>query len=164
MGLNRLVRLALPVLAVLLLAPACGGAPEGTRVTVTAQDHLYQGVPANLGTGSVSFRFQNRGREVHEFHLFRVAAGAPVVQQLLELPDEELMANLTSVGITSANPGQVSNLQANVTAGRYLALCMIPLGTLPGDGHAGHDMDGEMHPPRPDSHFRSGMYAEITVG
>ena len=67
--------------------------------------------------------------------------------------------------MATADPGKQESFDADLTAGRYAAVCFIPVGTLPG-GHSGHDME-EMEDmvfdPNADTHFKRGMYAEFEV-
>ncbi len=156
-------RLVLPALLLVVLFAGCGGGPEGEPINVSAREYAFEGLPGNLEAGPFSFTLINKGSEVHELHLYRLAEGAGTARELAGLSDEDLLDELESVGITSANPGDEGSFDAELPAGRYLAVCFVPVGTTPDEGHSGHEMKGEAHELGPDAHFRKGMSAEITV-
>lgn len=157
-------RLRLFAFATLMLAlSACGGGPEGEPVSVTAREYAFEGLPGTLDAGAYSFTVENEGSEVHELQVFRVEDGAPSVAELQGLPDDELLGQLEHVGAASADPGDHGTFDAELEAGRYLAVCFVPVGTTPDEGHEGHEMTGEAHELGPDAHVRKGMSAELTV-
>lgn len=160
------MRLASTVTALALavgLLTACGRSPEGPAIEVTARDYTFEGLPEALEAGPVTFELANTGREVHELHLFESGPEAGGLQELAALTGDDLLAQLTSVGIASADPGETDALDADLEPGRYLIFCFVPVGTLPEEGHGGHEMDGDEHPPVADSHYRVGMLREFSV-
>ena len=163
----RSLRLAVPVLVLAALA-ACGGSGGGQAVDTTAREYAFQGLPSTLKTGDTTFSIDNQGSEVHELHVFRLDEDVATVSELLDKSQDEAQDKLTSVGMALANPGDEESFDAELTAGRYAAICLIPVGTRPEEGgHAGHDMEDMedmVFDPNADTHMRRGMYAEFTVG
>lgn len=155
--------MVLPALLLLALFAGCAGEPEGEPIKVSAREYAFEGLPGEVPAGPFTFTLSNKGKEIHELHLYRLADGAGTAQELQGLPDGDLLEELESVGITSANPGDDGSFDAELSAGRYLAVCFVPVGTTPDEGHSGHEMQGEAHELGPDAHFRMGMSAEITV-
>lgn len=121
-------------------------------------DYGYNNVPATPTAGQAAFRFTNTGDELHELVLFRINDESLTVQQLLEMPEEEAMANVTFAGDAFAESGDSDVLFTDLEAGRYGVVCFIPVGTesvadLPDDESVANT------PP----HFTQGMVAEFTV-
>lgn len=166
MGLLRSFRPALT--AVLLMALAgCGGSGDSQSVDATAREYAFQGIPETLKAGPTTFSIDNEGSEVHEIHVFRLSEDVGAVSELLNRSQDEAQDKMTSVGMASADPGDQRSFDADLDAGRYAAVCLIPVGTLPEAGHSGHDMEDMedmVFDPNADTHMRRGMFAEFTVG
>jgi hypothetical protein len=163
MGKHRLFLAASAWLLVVLPA-ACGTSGGGNPVGATAREYAFQGIPATLPAGQTSFTVDNQGGEVHELHLFKLDDGVGTVAELLGMSQDEAADKLESVGSAMANPGDEESFDASLSAGRYAAVCLIPVGTKPSGGHAGHDMEDMVFDPNADTHFKRGMYSEFTVG
>lgn len=165
MGLPRRFWPALLSVALVALG-ACGGSSDGTPVAVTAREYAYRGFSDSLEAGKFSFSLDNSGEEVHELQLFKLDDDLATVTALLDRPQDESLDKMTSIGVATADPGKKESFDAELTAGRYAAVCFIPVGTKPGGGHSGHDME-EMEDivfdPNADTHFKRGMYAEFEV-
>ncbi len=121
-------------------------------------DYGYNNVPATVPAGQVAFEFDNTGDELHELVVFRINDESLTVDQLLEMPEEEAMGNVTFSGVAFAEPGNEDILLTDLEAGRYAIVCFIPVGTesfedLPEDEGAA------TQPP----HFTQGMDAEFSV-
>ena len=119
------------------------------RVSVTAADFTYTGVPANLPAGNTSFSVKNTGKEFHEFIVMRRKDGVnDAVVDIFKAGPESAATKLDQVGAGSAvAPGTTSGLVSTLTPGRYVYVCFIPSGVK-------HDGP---------SHFAKGMYGEFTV-
>ncbi len=99
-------------------------------VDVTAVDYDFEGVPDTLAAGEVTgFRFSNEGEEVHEMVIFNLGDDERPLDELLELPDEELEGILTFVGASFAGPGDENGTFQRLESGRHAMVCFIPLGT-----------------------------------
>lgn len=126
---------------------------EWNTVDVTAADYAFQGVPSEVDSGVTSFEFKNGGTEVHEMVVFRINDGVTdTVDELLAMPEEEVVTKTTMVTQTGAVPGEDEYTIADLTAGRYAMLCFVPEGT-----HT-EDMEGTGEP-----HFMRGMVYEFSV-
>lgn len=128
-----------------------------TRQDVTATEYAFAGLPDELEAGTVSFELTNDGTELHELQLFRRNDGVTEpVEELLALPEEQVMSKVTPVGSGAfAPPGESGYMVVDLDAGDYIALCFVPTG-----------MTSEDQPPAPDAppHVAHGMVAELSVG
>ena len=125
-----------------------------TRVDVTAREYAFEGIDEELEAGATTFEFANEGQEVHELSVVRKAEGTTEsFDELLEMGEEESADKIEFVAHAFAEPGDSEYVIADLTAGEYIALCFIPVGSTP---EAGEDVDG---PP----HFTQGMRVEFTV-
>ncbi|HEX2052211.1 MAG TPA: hypothetical protein VHJ78_00610 [Actinomycetota bacterium] len=164
MTVLRSLRPLLLILVILSL-PACGGA-EGEPVSVTAREYAFQGLPTALEAGPFEFSIANQGEEAHELHIFKLADDVGSIADLQGKSQDEAMDVLTTVGMAVANPGDEQSFDAELEAGRYAAVCLIPVGTKQADAHAGHnaeEMEDIVFDPNADTHFRRGMYSEFSV-
>jgi hypothetical protein len=116
------------------------------EVDVTAVDFSFEGLPETIDAGTVGLKLTNEGSEPHALVVFKFNDGdTTTLEQLLELPEEEVMQHATFAAAAQAGPGSWGASFAELEPGRYAAFCPIPMG---GDG-----------PP----HFMQGMVAEFTV-
>lgn len=126
----------------------CGWA----TVDVSAADYRFDGVPAELASGVTSFELQNTGAESHEMVLFRRNDGVTEsVEELLAMPEDEVMTKVTMVAATGAEPGESEYAIADLEPGLHAMLCFIPVGTTA-------DAEGSGPP-----HFTEGMVTEFEV-
>lgn len=121
---------------------------EWTRVDVTATDYEFDGLEPAPDRGRSSLELRNEGKEPHEIVLFKVNEGVTdTIEELLDLPEDEVMKKVTRAGAAFAEPGQRDYGIVDLRPGRYGAVCFIPVG------------GGEEGPP----HFTKGMFQEFTV-
>ena len=121
-------------------------APPRPDVTVTATDFKLS-LPSRLPAGPTTFRVVNRGRELHQLYLVKLADGKTAADLVHALePGAPPPSWATDVGgPNGVDPGATS-LAATVTLtpGHYAALCIIPSpGGVP--------------------HIMKGMYTDLTV-
>lgn len=118
---------------------------------VTGVDFGFEGLPSEVPAGRVGIRFTNgtETEEAHEMVLFRRLDGVEdSVDELLALPEEELMSKVAMAGVLFADHADMEvNAMLDLEAGSYVALCFIPVG------------GAEDGPP----HFAHGMVAEFDV-
>lgn len=97
------------------------------RVDVQAVDWAFTGVPDEIHSGRVSFSVDYAGEDEHEMVLFRrnddVTAS---LDELLELPGDEMMGKVTMAGVTWGAPGSTSYLPADLEPGTYFLMCFLP--------------------------------------
>lgn len=120
---------------------------------VTAVDYGFDGVPDELPTGYHVVTFSNGGQEQHEMFALRFNDGTTEsLEEIAELPEEEVFTKISPVNATWAPPGGSDTVSWNLSEpGRYAIVCFIPVGSVgetEGDG-----------PP----HFTQGMVQEFTV-
>jgi hypothetical protein len=125
------------------------------RADVTAVDYAFQGVPATMNAGTVSFEFRNKSQrgEHHEMVVFKKNEGVrESFQQLLMLPDEEAKTKATIVTGAKAPPGASSYGVAKLVPGDYAMVCFISVGSKK------ENPKGQGPP-----HFIHGMVTEFAV-
>jgi hypothetical protein len=136
------------------------------EIDVTGQEYAFEGLPAEVPAGGTIFNFENVGDEVHEIAIFRINDDVTeTVDELLALPEEEAFSKVTSAGFAFAFPGTSASGTADLTPGRYVALCFLPTGASP---EIISQMEGPDSSPPPGAelgppHFIQGMVAEFTV-
>lgn len=121
-------------------------------------DYGYNNIPTTAEAGQVAFRFNNTGDELHEMVVLRINDESVTVQQLLEMPEEEAMAQVSFAGRSFAEPGQEDVLFTDLEAGRYAVVCFIPVGTESFEDLPEDESDVSQPP-----HFTQGMVAEFSV-
>jgi len=120
---------------------------EGAQVIpVTAVDFAFEGIPATVPAGDVSFEFSNRGEAAHEMVMFKLGEGVDL-DELLSRDEEPSEEEAQEVGSTFARPGEGGRyLNAEgLDAGTYAVVCFIP-------------------GPEGKSHYELGMKTTFTVG
>jgi plastocyanin len=142
-------------------APAEDDEAEGETLEVTGVEYAFEGLDAEVEAGT-ELTFTNGGKEVHELILMRINDDETrSVEELLQLPEEEAMQSVTMMGVSVAAPGEDGEImEGDLTvadAGRYAAICFIPVGTT--EMPEGPPAEGEGGPP----HFTQGMVQEFTV-
>ncbi len=127
---------------------------KGQKGDVKALDYAYDGLKPTYSAGLTQFKMQNTGKEVHEMNIARLKPGVKLTfAQILKLPESQ--ADKYVVQVAGADPvpaGQSSYASADLTPGKYIAICFIPQGTTslqkPGKGKP---------------HFLLGMQKEFSV-
>lgn len=120
---------------------------------VTAVDYVFEGIPDELSAGYTVVTFSNEGQEQHEMFALRFNDDTTEsLEEIAELPEEEVFSKITPVNATWALPGTSDTVSWNLAEpGRYAVVCFISVGSVgetEGDG-----------PP----HFAEGMVREFTV-
>ena len=82
------------------------------------------------------------------------------VHDLLMMPEEEVDTKITFVGGMFAEPGQHAATAAELTPGRYAAVCFVPVGSTP-EAVAAATANSSQVEGQP--HAMVGMTAEFTV-
>ena len=139
-------------------APSAEGA-----ITVTAVDFAFEGVPAEVPSGS-TMSLVNTGQEVHEMIVVRkLPTTTQTFEELLALPQDQTEGLVEDIGFAYAEPGQqAADVVTIGEPGDYLMICFIPAGTtsLPSiDPNSSEPPDLGTGAP----HFTLGMLKEFTV-
>jgi hypothetical protein len=119
------------------------------ELDVDGIDYGFEGLPAKIEAGRVGIRFTNRSEhgEAHEMVLMKRNEGATEsVEELLALPEDQVMTKLTPAGVVFADQpeGQAVSM-LDLEPGKYVAVCFIPVGGgEDGMPHAMAGMTGEM--------------------
>lgn len=120
--------------------------PSAHDVTVVATDFRLS-LPATLTAGPTTFRLVNRGRELHQLYLVKLADGKTAADFVHALkPGAPPPSWATDEGgPNGVDPGTTSPaVTVSLTPGHYAALCIIP------------SPDGVPH-------MMKGMYTDLTV-
>lgn len=142
-------------------------------VEVVGVDYGFDGLPPSVTPGTaLSFRNAS-AEEFHEMVVMRVADGEDrPVEELIGLPEDQLMPLLSFVGVAAAAPEETGTVVDGdltlVEAGRYVLVCFIPQGADPelveatflGEEPADGPPDLGDGPP----HAMVGMARDLTVG
>jgi len=143
------------------------------QAEATASEYEFEGLPTEIPAGGTIFSLENAGDQVHEIAVMRINDDVTMsLDELLALPEEEATSMVTTAAFAFAFPGTVSYGTADLTPGRYVALCFLPEGATPEamslleeagvDGPEDSipaDLGVELGPP----HFTKGMVHEFTV-
>jgi len=143
------------------------------KVTVTAVDFDFEGLPRSIPAGSQLELVNEAPKELHELVAIHLpTAETRSAEELMALPEAELGALLGTgppAAVLLAPPGgpQIPAVGDGTLTepGRYLMFCAIPTGVDPAvylDAVA----DSQGAPPQVEGgppHFVAGMFAELTV-
>lgn len=140
-----------------MLPPATPPAEGAEVVEVTADEYAFEGLADTYAAGDYAFVLDNPAEEIHEMVVFRIAEGEErPMTELLSLPEEEAGQVAEVVAMGFACPGETSDpTGAELTPGRYAAVCFLPTGSTPEADFA----EIGQHAP----HFSEGMLHEFTV-
>jgi hypothetical protein len=118
-------------------------------VAVTGIDYGYEGVPATIAAGTVSFDFTNASEvEEHEMLLIKRTEGTTqTFAEIAALPEEESQSLVEFKGAAFAPPGGQAGTLAELDPGDYAMICFISIG------------GAEEGAP----HFTQGMLTEFSV-
>lgn len=124
---SRITAATLAVAAASSLALAgCSGAGG---IDVAGEDYRFSGMPDKLVAGDHAFKFRNKGNEEHEMVLMRLKPGAPALEQLLDMPQEEAEKFVDILGFSMAAPGAKGDkIEATLEKGNYALVCFLPVG------------------------------------
>lgn len=126
---------------------------------VTAAEYQFDGLPDSVNAGPTVIALRNEGSEFHHIVLVRINDGVTEdIEELLELPDEEVFTKITPLGEASAFPGTTGSGVIDFQPGRHVALCFIPQGATPENMAA---VESGEHQGAP--HFTYGMVKEFEV-
>lgn len=138
--------------------PELGGLCGFEQVDVTAVDYAFEGVPAELPAGTTVFTLDNTSAagELHEMVLIKLAEGDDTtLEELFTMSEEEASAHFDPASppvAVFAAADQVGGTSVELTPGRYVYACFIPVGTT------SFETEGSGPP-----HFMEGMSGELTV-
>lgn len=135
---------------------------EGETLEVTGIEYEFQGLGDEVAPGT-ELTFTNGGKEVHELVVMHIKDGETrPIEELLELPEEEVETVAEFVGVSVAAPGEDGEImEGDLTVedpGRYVALCFIPVGTTEMPEGPPQEEEGGGPP-----HFTQGMVQEFQV-
>lgn len=152
-------------------------ADDGSAIEVVGVDYAFEDAPTQATSGT-SFTFSNDSTvEAHEMIVMRIdEEETRPLQELLELPPEEVEQVSTFVGMQFALPGEdgvdpesPKEPAPPVTLsepGRYVFLCFIPEGADPDVYREVLEADGASGPPEAEGgppHAALGMVHELTI-
>ena len=107
---------------------SCGWA----TLDVTLSEYTFGGLPEEVPAGMTVVNALNTGEQVHEILVLRVNDDVTMTaEEIAALPEEEAAQYASFVGIGFAFPGAVGHAFLDLTPGRYIALCYLPVGATP---------------------------------
>ena len=135
--------------------PWLGEGCDMSVIEVAAVDFAFGGVPTETEAGPTIFTLVNESEtgEAHEMAFARINDDVDMtVDELLALPMGEVEQYVQIGGGTYAPAGASSSTIVDLTPGRWVYICFIPVGSVDGAEGSG--------PP----HFMEGMVGELIVG
>jgi len=101
------------------------------KVSVTASDYQFTGIPATLPAGVTTFKMTNSApQEQHMMAMLKMkpAAQGQDLTKLLSLPEKKQAKYFEQAGGTfaQASPGQVGYAPIKLTPGTYAYACFFP--------------------------------------
>lgn len=128
-------------------------------VDVEAQEYAFSNLPAELESGPTIVRLTNHGKEVHEIAFAKRKEGTTKpVDQLLALPEDQVDEKVEFLSGGFAMPDASGAALLDLSAGDYIAVCFIPVGTT---AETMASLDGPPADAMP--HAMQGMTGEFTV-
>lgn len=98
---------------------------SATKVTVVAKDFTYEGIPAEVKNGPVLFEYSNKGTELHELVVTKLADGQTIEQLLALVNTGEPASDTLNAGFASAGPEGSTELGVMTTPGTYAVFCSM---------------------------------------
>jgi hypothetical protein len=127
-------------------------------IDVTATNYAFAGLDGPIAAGTTLVNLTNEGTEFHEVLLFKIADGEErPLEELMALPEGEIDSLITEQAFVMAPPGAGSFATTELDAGRYVAICFVPVGATPEALETGAVLNEE------DGHFMHGMVTEFEV-
>lgn len=117
-----------------------------SQVNTAGLEYAFERFPESVPSGVVSFELVGKGDEAHVLELYRVnddvtASGRQIFGG--GVPSKEDLAQVTDLGAAFAQPGDRGYVVRDLQPGRYVAACLISLGTEPLTTHATKGMLAE---------------------
>lgn len=131
-------------------------------VDAVAVDYAYEDFPDTIDAGATSISLTNEGSELHEAVVLKLNDGVELnAEELLALPEEEVLPQVTIMGAAFAEPGSAGQDIFDLSApGDYVVVCFITVGTT---AEALAEAEATGVEPEGPPHFTQGMFQEFTV-
>lgn len=112
-------------------------------VTIKSVDYSFEGLPATIDAGRVSFLNVNEGEEPHVAVLTRVREDVDLSDPAALFGGEGPPDGVEMIGAAFVPPGGSDGFVADLEPGKYFVFCDIPVGMEEdGDPHYLHGMQG----------------------
>jgi len=104
-------------------------AEGATALAVTTVEYAFNGLLA-MAAGDYAVTVQNLGAQLHEASIFQFNEGAPPIEELVQLSEDQAFTHITQLAQAQVCPGETSEaVGVTFEAGvRYGAVCFIPDG------------------------------------
>jgi hypothetical protein len=129
-------------------------------VDLSGLEYEFQGIPNTLEPGITIFRLANDGAEVHELAIGKIK-GDDSAREIGESSPEDAEEKVRFASHAIALQGQTGFAYVDLKAGRYAALCFIPVGTT--DPSALEEEEEEEEHEGAASHAEEGMFKGFKV-
>lgn len=125
------------------------GCEAQARLDVTGVDYGFEGLPSTTPAGMTALRFTNgtSSAEPHELIVLQRPPGDTTpIEEIAEMAPEKVMEDFPMIGVVFVDTPEASSTTfIDLPAGRYVAICTIPVGGAEtGDPHAAHGMIAEL--------------------
>ncbi len=98
---------------------------EATKITVTSTEYVYSGLPPQVPSGPVLFKFENKGTELHEMVVTKLGDGQSLEQLLALVDAADPAGDVANLGFSSAGPEGSTELGVMTTPGNYAIFCSL---------------------------------------
>lgn len=98
---------------------------EATKITVTSTEYAYSGLPPQVPSGPVLFKFENKGTELHEMVVTKLSDGQSLEQLLALVDAADPASDVANLGFSSAGPEGSTELGVMTTPGNYAIFCSL---------------------------------------
>jgi hypothetical protein len=102
---------------------------EVQSIRVEAAEYSFEGLPALVSGGIVTFELENKGAQTHDLGLYRINDDAELAaQDIPKLSREELEAQITPMSVEPVPAGSTTSVVATVSPGEHVLICFQPVG------------------------------------
>ena len=111
-------------------SPADGqteGTDGGGGLEVTAVDYGFQVGSPTIPAGETEITLTNDGKEKHELAMVGIKEGAPPIEELAKLPEDEAQKHFATqpFGIPPVEPGETGSVTEDLKPGLYAMVCFV---------------------------------------
>lgn len=99
----------------------------GGTLEVTAVDYAFQVGSPTIPAGETEITFTNDGKEEHELAMVGIKEGAPPLEELVKLPEDEVEQYFATqpFGIQPIKPGKTETATEDLKPGLYAMVCFV---------------------------------------
>jgi hypothetical protein len=98
-------------------------------IRLEAAEYSFEGLPALIEEGIMTFELENKGNQTHDLGLYRVNDDAELAaQEVPRLSRGDLEDRITPLSVESAPAGTTTSVVATLSPGEHVLICLQPVG------------------------------------